>query len=366
MAFREAARRSSPVLLEPVMKVEVVVPEAYMGDVIADLNSRRGKVRSMEAHGGTQIINASVPLAEMFGYATELRSRTQGRATYTMHFDRYEQVSDQLMTILREMADLVEPLSLDEAYLDVTESVAPDRTPGMIAAELRARVRAELGLTISVGVATSKSVAKIASDMNKPDGMTVVPPGSEREFLAPLEVKKLWGIGPKTSARLEGEGISTIGELASRPEEWWLARFGRTGPHLRRLALGNDDSPVVEHRERKSVSAETTLAQDTGDPDILLELTERLSQRVAAHLVRTKLRGRTVKLKLRLSDFTTFTRQTTVAEPVASPRDVASAVAELLRRELEPGRRFRLVGVGVSGFEHPEESPLQPRLEGFE
>jgi DNA polymerase-4 len=281
-------------------------------------------------------------------------------------FELYGQVSRQLMAILREMADLVEPLSLDEAYMDVTGSVAPDRPPGMIATELRARVRAELGLTISVGVATSKSVAKIASDMNKPDGMTVVPPDTEREFLAPLGVEKLWGIGPKTAARLKGEGINTIGELASRPAEWWLARFGRTGPHLRRLTLGEDDSPVVEDRERKSVSAETTLAHDTGDPDILLELTDRLSQRVAHHLTRNELRGRTVKLKLRLSDFTTFTRQTTVAEPVASPGDIARAAGELLRRELEPGRRFRLVGVGVSGFERPEESPLQPRLEGFE
>ena len=280
--------------------------------------------------------------------------------------DRYTQVSRQLMEILREMADLVEPLSLDEAYLDVTSSVASGQPPGEIAAELRARVLAELGLTISVGVATSKSVAKIASDMDKPDGLTIVPPGAERSFLAPLAVEKLWGIGPKTAARLRREGIGTIAELAARPREWWVARFGKTGPHLRHLALGEDDSPVVEHRERKSVSAETTLAQDAGDPEILEELTDRLSQRVARHLTRTRLQGRTVKLKLRLSDFTTFTRQVTMPRPVDSPEEIARAARTLLRPELQPGRQFRLIGVGVSGFERHEEQPMQPRLAGFE
>ena len=281
-------------------------------------------------------------------------------------FDRYTQVSRQLMSILRELADLVEPLSLDEAYLDVTSSVASGRPAGEIAAELRSRVLAELGLTISVGVATSKSVAKIASEMDKPDGLTIVPPGAERSFLAPLAVEKLWGIGPKTAARLRREGISTIAELAARPREWWAARFGKTGPHLRRLALGEDDSPVVEHRERKSVSAETTLAQDTGDPDALEELTDGLSQSVARHLAKADLRGRTVKLKLRLSDFTTFTRQVTMPRPVDSPEEIAQAARTLLHRELQPGRRFRLVGVGVTGFERHEDQPLQPRLAGFE
>ncbi|MDP6107462.1 MAG: DNA polymerase IV, partial [Candidatus Brocadiia bacterium] len=282
------------------------------------------------------------------------------------HFDRYTQVSRQLMAILRELSDLVEPLSLDEAYLDATGAVASGRPPGEIAAELRSRVRAELGLTISVGVATSKSVAKIASDMDKPDGLTIVPPGAERAFLAPLAIEKLWGIGPKTAVRLRREGIGTIAELAARPPEWWATRFGKTGPHLRHLALGEDDSPVVEHRERKSVSAETTLAEDTGDPGVLEELTDRLSQSVSRHLKRAELRGRTVKLKLRLSDFTTFTRQVTMPRPVDAPKDIAQAARTMLRRELQSGRQFRLVGVGVSSFQRSEDQPTQPRLAGFE
>ena len=225
---------------------------------------------------------------------------------------------------------------------------------------------AETGLTISVGVASSKSVAKIASDMNKPDGLKVVPPGSERSFLAPLDVGKLSGIGFKTAARLAEEEVHTIGDLASKPNEWWGERFGRSGPHLRRMAQGADDRPVVMERDRKSVSAEITLAQDTGDPEVLFGLVERLSQGVAQHLARIELRGRTVKVKLRLADFTTFTRQWTLVEPVGAPDAIASAARELLGREVRPGRLFRLVGVGVSGFESPRKRLLQPRLVGFD
>ena len=281
-------------------------------------------------------------------------------------FDRYREVSLRVMDIFHEVTDLVEAMSLDEAYLDVTESVAAGRSPASIAAELRERVRAELSLTISVGVATSKSVAKIASDLDKPDGLTVVPPGGERAFLAPLAVDKLSGIGPKTAARLAGEGIRTIGDLASRTDEWLTRRFGRSGPGMRRLATGRDDAPVRPHRERKSVSAETTLARDTDDPDFLLSLVDRLSERVGAHLERGEVGCRTVKVKLRLADFTTFTRQTTPPRPVASTDDVAASARELVRREIRPGRLFRLVGVGVAGFESGEGQPGQPRLAGFE
>ena len=281
-------------------------------------------------------------------------------------FDRYREVSRRVMDIFHEVTDLVEAMSLDEAYLDVTDSVTAGRPPAAIAAELRKRVRAELSLTISVGVATSKSVAKIASDLDKPDGLTVVPPGDEPAFLAPLDVDKLPGIGPKTAARLTSEGIRTIGDLASKTDEWLVRRFGRTGPAMRRLAAGGDDQPVRPHRERKSVSAETTLARDTDDPDYLLSLVDSLSERVGNHLERAEIGGRTVRVKLRLADFTTFTRQTTPPQPVASAEAVAASARELVQRELRPGRLFRLVGVGVAGFGSDEEEARQPRLAGFE
>ena len=281
-------------------------------------------------------------------------------------FDRYGEVSRSVMAIFHEFTATVEPLSLDEAYLDVTDLVTPQRAPVDIARELKKRVKRQLGLTISTGVATSKSVAKIASDMDKPDGLTVVAPGSERRFLAPLPADRLWGIGPKTAERLTGEGIRTIGELASQTDERLRASFGRMGPHMRLLALGQDDQAVEVSRDRKSVSSETTLAQDTGDPEVMTELVNRLSQKVSRTLARRGLQGRTVKIKLRLADFTTFTRQKTLAAMVQSPGEVAATAMTLLERELQPGRLFRLVGVGVSGFDPPDDDLLQPRLAGFE
>ena len=199
-------------------------------------------------------------------------------------FGRYAEVSRAVMDIFKQITQLVEPLSLDEAYLDVTDSVGPALPPERIASGLKRRVWADLGLTISVGVATSKSVAKIASDMDKPDGLTVVQPGTERGFLAPLPVGKLWGVGPKTAALLERDGILTIGQLASQTDEWLASRFGRMGEHMSRLARGEDRQAVEVRRARKSVSAETTLSRDTGDPEALAELVSRLSQRVGGHL----------------------------------------------------------------------------------
>ena len=283
-------------------------------------------------------------------------------------FERYREVSRRVMAIFREVTPLVEPLSLDEAFLDVTASVAPGRDAGDIARGLRQRVREELGLVISVGVATSKSVAKIASDIDKPDGFKLVQPGSEREFLSPLPVGRLWGVGPKRVKQLNDEGIHTIGELAVQPEEWFTRIFGKTGAHIRSLAVGEDDSEVSSERETKSISAETTFSNDTGDREALQEMVSRLSQEVAGGLRGKALRGRTVKLKLRLSDFTTFTRQRTLPEPVETSEEIARAAGALLDAELAPQRRFRLIGVGLSGFDEPrqEQESRQLKLAGFE
>ena len=283
-------------------------------------------------------------------------------------FERYREVSRRVMAIFRDLTPHVEPLSLDEAFLDVSASVPPGRDAGEIAQALRMRVKEELGLTISVGVATSKAVAKIASDVDKPDGFKLVVPGSEREFLAPLPVGRLWGVGPKRVKQLNDEGIHTIGELAAQSEEWFARRFGKSGAQIRSLTIGVDDSEVTSERETKSISAETTFSQDTGDREALQEMVSRLSHEVAGGLSGKALRGRTVKLKLRLSDFTTFTRQRTLPEPVETSDEIARAAGALLDAELAPQRRFRLIGVGVSGFDAPEpdREARQLRLAGFD
>ena len=283
-------------------------------------------------------------------------------------FGRYREVSRRVMDIFSDVTPLVEPLSLDEAYLDITDRVTREATPEVIARQLKQRVKRDLSLTISVGVGASKSVAKIASDLEKPDGLTVVPPGTEKSFLAPLPVGKLPGVGPKTEERLTAEGVVTVGDLAERTDDWLTARFGRNGEFMKRLATGQDDRPVETSRDTKSVSSETTLVTDTGDPDALQELVNRLSQDVSRSLERRDLWGRTVKVKLRLSDFTTFTRQITLPEVVQASDEIAEAAGVLVRNETGPGRTFRLVGVGVAGFEDTREGQMhsiQPRLPGI-
>ena len=283
-------------------------------------------------------------------------------------FGRYREVSRKVMDIFRAVTPLVEPLSLDEAYLDVTDEVSVEQVPEVLARSLKQRVKRELGLTISVGVGSSKSVAKIASDLEKPDGLTIVSPGTERSFLAPLPVGSLPGVGPKTQERLIAEGVVTVGDLAEQSDEWLTSRFGRNGAFMKRLATGRDDRPIETSRDTKSVSSETTLIRDTGDPEALQELVNRLSQDVSRSLERRDLWGRTVKVKLRLSDFTTFTRQVTLSEVVQASDQIAEAAGVLVRSETGPGRTFRLVGVGVAGFEDGRERQMpivQPRLPGI-
>ncbi len=277
-------------------------------------------------------------------------------------FDRYREISQQIRAIFNRVTPLVEPLSLDEAYLDVTDVVTEDRTAEAIAREIKLRVKMDVGLTISVGVATCKSVAKVASDFDKPDGLTVVPPGTEAAFFAPLPVGKLWGIGPKTAERLKPDGINTIGQLAERPESWFIQRFGKRGPEMRLMAMGQDDHPVITEREAKSVSAETTLVEDITELEDLRAIVRQQSERVAGHLEGSGLQGKTVTLKLRLSDFTTFTRQMTVTHPVSDADQIDAVAQIIMEREISPGRWFRLIGVGVSHF---GEEPDNPQLTLF-
>ena len=265
-------------------------------------------------------------------------------------FGRYRELSEKVMAVFRELTDLVEPLSLDEAYLDVTAVVEGGQKPLAIALDLKRRIAEETGLTLSVGVGACKSIAKIGSDLDKPDGLVVVQPGDEAEFLAPLAVNKLYGIGPKTAERLHREGIETIGQLAEQPLEWFAKFFGQRATSLRDKAMGRDDEPVHTERSAKSLSSETTFANDIGDETELRSVVERQAVGVAQQLERNDLKGRTVTVKMRLADFTTFTRQSTLPSHTNAEEPIKEAAWALLSAELEPGRTFRLLGVGVSNF----------------
>ena len=295
--------------------------------------------------------------ARPFGVRSAMPMRTAARLCpqgiiVAPRFTRYREMSRRVMDIFRSYTEVVEPLSLDEAYLDISAAVneGEGRWPLGVALGLKRRVKDETGLTVSVGVSSCKSVSKIASDLDKPDGLVVVPPGEEAGFLAPLAVGKLWGIGPKTAERLLAEGVDTIGALAAQPAEWFGRNFGQRGESVRRRAMGEDDEPVHTERVTKSVSSETTFPNDISDRGELRRTLEDLAEGVAGSLERKGLQGRTVTVKMRLADFATFSRQTTLAAPSNDAGPIRDTAWRLLSGELTPGRSFRLLGVGVSNF----------------
>jgi DNA polymerase-4 len=270
----------------------------------------------------------------------------------------YGEMSRQVMARLRELSALVEQISIDEAFVDISDAAEPSAD---LARGLQLRINSELDLPCSIGVAGNKLTAKIATEIGKkaargptyPNAITVVPPGEEAFFLAPLPVGMLWGVGPKTARRLGELGIRTIGDLARWPESDLAARLGENGRELARHARGLDDRPVVTERATKSISQEETFARDVRDDAQLEGVLREMAAAVARNLRDEQLVGKTVKLKLRWPDFTTLTRQITL--PVASDReeDVFPAALALLKKVRGPGKAVRLLGVGVSGLSEP-------------
>ena len=265
----------------------------------------------------------------------------------------YQDTSRRVMAVLHQVSPLVEQLSIDEAYLDLTDRVSTWDDGVGVARQVQARVREELGLSASLGVATNKLVAKVASDRDKPGGLTVVRPGAEAVFLAPLPVRVLWGVGPVTARKLAGMGVETVGELARWPEEELRARFGRHGVEMAQQARGVDERAVVTEHERKSVSQERTFARDLRDAKALRTQLWRLSQGVARRLRRAELAASTVAIKLRYGDFTTLTRQMRLAVPTDDERTIYRAALVLLKRTWERGRPVRLLGVAGRDLSPP-------------
>ena len=261
--------------------------------------------------------------------------------------DAYSEASDRVMDMLREAAPIVEQVSVDEAFLDVSDDPSGGRE---LAAALQARIRSQLHLPTSWGVATSRLVAKIATEVGKPNGLVVVPPGEEPAFLSPLPVGMLWGVGPKTRARLEELGVRTIGDLAGLPPERLRQALGEHGLELASRALGQDDQPVVDSYEPKSMSSETTFSRDVQNGRELRGTLLHLAEEVGRRLREGELAGSTVRLKLRWSDFTTLTRQVKTAQPVDQDGEIYQAALSLFDATWPKGKPVRLIGVGVSGL----------------
>ena len=271
----------------------------------------------------------------------------------------YGEYSESVMEKLRDLTPLVEQISIDEAFLDISD-ILDD--PARLALDLQADIRVDLQLPSSVGIASNKLVAKIATEVGKksskrknepPFGFTVVPAGDEANFLAPLPADMLWGVGPKTFARLTELGIHTIGDIANWPEKELVNLFGENGRDLWHHAQGIDNRPIVTEYETKSVSQETTVNVDVRDEQTLEKTLREQSKDVARQLRKNDLAGKTVKLKIRWSDFTTLSRQTTLPTSTDNEDEIVHAAVKLMKTVRKPNQAVRLIGVGVSGIGAP-------------
>jgi DNA polymerase-4 len=273
-------------------------------------------------------------------------------------FRRYSKESEKIFAIYREYTPLVQAVSIDEAYLDVTDHLGEAGTATAVAKEIRRRVREERGLTVSVGVGPNRLVAKIASDFDKPDGLTVVRPEKVQAFLDPLPVRRLHGVGPATERALAELKVQTVAELRAVPLEDLTDRFGKHGRTLYDFSRGIDDRPVETHTERKSLGTENTYAEDLTDLAEMEKEVDRMAEEVSDHLARSGFAGCTVTLKIRYEDFTTVTRSRTFSVPVWDRVTIALCARDLLRRTEAPSRPVRLIGVTASNLVRERVSQL--------
>jgi DNA polymerase-4 len=324
-----------------------------------DKPSLRGKPVVVGGVGGRGVVSTASYEARKYGVRSamstrEARSRCPHAAFLTGRFHAYRSTSHAVMTLLRSVSPLVEPLSLDEAFVDLERADLPGydvQTVTAFADGLRERVTEVTGgLTASVGIGSSKFIAKVASDLDKPDGLVVVAPGTERDLLRPMHVTVIPGVGPATAERLRRAGIQTVADLEQVSLDELVRLIGKAhGAGLYALARADDDRPVVSERETKSVSVEGTYDTDLTDRKLMEGLLTRQAGNVAERLRKSGLSGRTVTIKVRLHDFTTLSRSTTLPSPVDHGPTIAR-LARALLTDLDTSGGVRLLGVGVSGL----------------
>lgn len=279
-------------------------------------------------------------------------------------FDAYREVSRQVRRIFLDCTDLVEPLSLDEAYLDVTENKLGNPSATRIAQQIRRRIQTETGLTASAGVSYNKFLAKVASDVNKPDGLTLVTPEQAADFIAALPVRRFHGVGRVTEKKMQRLGILTGADLRGRRLEELQRHFGSSGLYFYQIARGIDERPVESNRIRKSIGKETTLAEDLADVAQMLTILGRQADQVAELLAQREAEAYCVTLKVRYADFKTLTRSRTREEPFRSAAEMLAVAEELLHTTAAGERAVRLLGLTASHFDReiPADDPLQLEL----
>lgn len=320
-----------------------------------------GKPVAVGGSAARGVVAAASYEARAFGVRSAMPSVTAARRCPDLifvppRFDAYRAVSRQIHAIFAEHTDLIEPLSLDEAYLDVTEDRLGLGSATRMAEAIRARIKAETGLTASAGVSYNKFIAKLASDQNKPDGLCVIRPEQGADFVAGLPVRRFHGVGPRTAERMAKLGIHTGADLKTKSVPWLTQHFGSWGERLYGLARGMDDRPVSPNRLRKSLGGERTFDSDISDGDALHAALDRVVGIVWDRIEKAGAEGRTVTLKIKFADFRQITRAQSLARPVAD-RDTLGQVARGLLDALLPVEQgVRLIGVTLSGFAHETEN----------
>jgi DNA polymerase-4 len=305
--------------------------------------------------GGRGVVVTACYLARTFGVRSAMPmfkalELCPDAAVVSPDMAKYKRVSEEIRAIFQSATSVIEPLSLDEAYLDLTDDYRTEAPPAAEALALIARrVRDEVGITVSIGLSCNKFLAKLASEIDKPDGFSVIGRAEAKAFLAPLSVRKIHGVGAVTAQRMEAAGLATIADLQRLSEPALVARFGRFGRRLALFAHGDDDRAVTPWRPVKSISAETTFRQDTGSSARLQEAARPLCERVAGQLARKGLAGDSVTLKLKTSDFRIVTRSRRLAHPTQRAAVLFESIVPLIDKEAD-GRTFRLIGVGMSGL----------------
>jgi len=319
---------------------------------------------SVEARG---VVSAASYEARAFGVRSAMPTRTALKLCpeavfIPCRFDRYEEVSHQIFEIFRSYTPLVEPLSLDEAFLDVTGSVSTFDDAVTLARETKGRIRKEVGLVASVGVAPNKFLAKIASDLKKPDGFFVIRPGDEKKVLEDLPIRFIWGVGEVTERALRSLGLKRIGQIRSFPRERLEQELGSYARTLLELSLGIDESEVIPEREAKSIGSEETFPRDIREKEILKKHLQRLCEEVSGRLREANLQARTVHIKVRFSNFRTITRSRTLKAPTDLFEVIWQSAKGLLEEKVRLNLAVRLIGVSVSNLSSkgPEQLSLFP------
>jgi len=306
----------------------------------------RGVVAAASYEARALGIHSAMPISRAY--------RLCPRAVFLQgHMDKYERESERIFAILERFTPDIEPLSIDEAFLDITRSHQLFGTPEDTGRKIKAAIKNETNLTASLGLAPNKFTAKIASDIGKPDGFIVVTPARLLEFLHPLPVSRLWGVGPVTQKEFEKAGIRLIGDLARRPLAEIIKVFGASGEQAWRLAQGQDPREVESAAEAKSMGAEHTFEEDTSDQNLMLDTLASLSDRTSRRLRKEGLSGRTITLKIRFKDFSTYTRAASLPRPTNLAEEIYRAASRRLEEFNLRRAKVRLLGVSVSGFSHP-------------